>query len=366
MILPTLLHQDCNLQSGSYFQSSSDLDLASLPLYACKIPSVIFFPYVTYFAGTWGANHPSLLIPKQPLNRTMGINWLHNSALHPYDLMNGGFEDIVLRWINNKTNNVEGEIKIEEIKWVASAVKTYLLDEIRYVYDENKSAFDSRKSSRPSRYLFSSEMSKVNVTKEYLSWYIDQFSHFFERLVNIGKQDNPEERTKCFIAGLTMSRLAIEAMTILSTDIPIIRKWQFFDFLDMTANFINSIKGIPPSPQNDKTKVLEILSDEFYEKDIVPVLNMIPVKNIRNELISHTQNIFNKIKEMKVEVNNRKQSFSRTGPEVLWAYRNTHHGYSLNKKDQDTLIFHNGRIFDDLPDLTIALWHYILLKFPFN
>jgi hypothetical protein len=47
--LPILVHQDRHLPPGPYFQQKSDIDLRTLPYYICKVPSVLFFPYVTYF-----------------------------------------------------------------------------------------------------------------------------------------------------------------------------------------------------------------------------------------------------------------------------------------------------------------------------
>jgi hypothetical protein len=48
----------------------------------------------------------------------------------------------------------------------------------------------------------------------------------------------------------------------------------------------------------------------------------------------------------------------------LWAYRNSRHGYSI--QDIETLLKHSGKIPDDLPDLCIALWHYVLLGLRFQ
>ena len=166
-------------------------------------------------------------------------------------------------------------------------------------------------------------------------------------------------------AGLTVSRLAVEVVTILSTDVPIIRKWQFFDFLDAMANLVNFVTGIKTSPPQDKARVLEILNTEFCEKELIPTLKLIPINSIRDELVTHTQNIYNQIKEMSIVAKRSDKTYSITGSEILWAYRNTHHGYALLNKDKDALLLHSGKIPDDLPDLVIALWHYILLKFPF-
>jgi hypothetical protein len=50
---------------------------------------------------------------------------------------------------------------------------------------------------------------------------------------------------------------------------------------------------------------------------------------------------------------------------VLWLYRTSRHGYTLRKETERlALLQHTGKIPNDLPDLAIALWHYILLRFP--
>ena len=54
-----------------------------------------------------------------------------------------------------------------------------------------------------------------------------------------------------------------------------------------------------------------------------------------------------------------------SGQDLLRAYRNSRHGYAITEYQQQALISHNGKIPDNLPDLCIALWHYVLLEFPF-
>ena len=54
------------------------------------------------------------------------------------------------------------------------------------------------------------------------------------------------------------------------------------------------------------------------------------------------------------------------GQDLLWAYRNSRHGYAITNHQRQALIAHDGKIPDNLPDLCIALWHYLLLEFPFK
>ena len=365
MILPMLLHEDKGMPPGPYLQGASDLDLTAMPVYACKVPSVIFFPYVTYFADTWFDRLPSFVIPKLPLDRLEGRNWLYNLALSPFDLIGERFENIRLVWMENDTPKAEG-IEFQQVVRVSSAAKIYLLDDIRYVYDENKSTFNNPKTSTPSRHCFGSETTEFSVTKEYLNWYIDRFNVFYSELLGMGKQNDTAKRMKCFISGLTVSRLAVDALTILSTDIPSVRKWQFFGLLDALASLINYLTTGVTDSKADRSKAMEILQQPFFQSQLLPVLEQIPVEPIREEITTHTKGIYNAIDNMKVSIRSKGGLRTLTGPDLLWAYRNARHGYALQKKDQEALLLHSGKIPEDLPDLTIALWHYLLMRFPFS
>lgn len=363
--LPMFLHQDRGLPPGPHLQGDSDLDMTALPLYVCKVPSVMLFPYVTFFAGTWFDRLPTFVIPKQPLNRLEGQNWLHSLAGDPLHLIDNRFENWRLTWMENDTSKTEG-IEFQKVKHLASAARVYLLDEIRYVYDETKSTFDGMKSNAPSRYCFGSKTAEFDATKEYLNWYIDRFNIFYSELLKIGKQNDPKERTRCYISGLTISRLAVDAVTILSMDVPSVRKWQFFGFLDALASLINLMKIGKTGMGIDKAKVAEILGRRFYQSQLLPALGQIPNPFIREEIITHTKSIYDAIANMKFSIKSQEgDSRTVTGPDLIWAYRNARHGYAITEKDQEALLLHSGRIPDDLPDLTIALWHYLLLRFPF-
>jgi hypothetical protein len=368
-VLLYLLRQDLGLAPvlASCLQGDSDLELIAMPLYACKVPSVMFYPYITYFAGTWFSLMPSFVIPNVPLDRWKGRCWLDNLSPSPYHLVAKGAENSYLAWADSKGIPYdEGKLEFLEVARLASAARTYFLDEIRYVYDESKCAFDSRKTNKPSRYCFTQAVTEFDITKEYLSWYIGQFNGLFSRVLEIGEQDDAEKRKQCLVAGLTISRLAVDALSILSTDVPIVRKWQFFGFLDALAALINLVSTGETNPREDKRKAKEILGQSFYEDSLNPSLGKIPIEVMRGEITRHTRSIYEATAQMELPTKNNQDSPEVSSQDLLWAYRNTRHGYALRREDQQALLLHSGRIPDDLPDLTIALWHYILLEFPFK
>lgn len=249
---------------------------------------------------------------------------------------------------------VSDGIEFLKLRQLASAAKTYFLDDIRYVYDESKSAYDGLKTNTPSRYPFKEDIAEFEVTKKNLDWYINEcFNKFFSHLLAKGKQNNTQSREDHIIAGWTVNRLAIDAFTILSSDVPYIRKWQFFGFLDALASLKNRVEG---STNNDADTAKNILQKSFFQADLLPVLGQIPVETMRDQIIAHTENIYDAIEDMKTD--------DKSGPDLLWAYRNSRHGYNI--RAIKTLLLHSGKIPDNLPDLCIALWHYILLGLRFQ
>lgn len=362
------LRQELGIKRDKNLQQDSDLDLQTLPLYACKVPSVIFFPFVTYRCDTSFTAPANFIIPTTPWNRKDGKNWLNSLALPPAHLVNPQYSDSKYRlgWIEPN-----GEIKPEniyghaEIISLATAAQSYFLDEIRYVYDENRSALDHRGNSKPSRYCFNERIADFDSTKKYLEWYISTFNEFFGRLLKIGYQEDKEKRTQYLVAGWTVNRLAIDMLTISLTDVPYVRKWQFFGFLDALANLINEFTIGKTSQQEDAKMFSKLLTLEYFQSIIKPELEKIPVQAIRDEIIAHAKTIYKSIEAMgtKIEIKGKNKLVS--GQKLLRAYRNSRHGYALYEEEMKALIAHNGKIPDDLPDLGIVLWHYLLLKFPF-
>ena len=214
-----------------------------LPLYAFKVPSGLFYPYVIYHCGNWFALGQNFIIPTKPLNRLEGKYWLDSIALSPAHLVNSQYSDSKYRlgWIEpDGTIKPENTYSHAEIISLASAAQTYFLDELRYVYDENKDVTDSRKDNKPSRYCFNENIADFENTKEYLTWYISVFNKFFDSLLKLGEQKEKEKRTQYLIAGWTVNRLAVDVLSIAYTDVPYIRKWQFFGFLDALGNLNKS------------------------------------------------------------------------------------------------------------------------------
>jgi hypothetical protein len=360
------LYQELHLMKVDNLQKDSDLDLDSLPLYACKVPTAMFFPYITYHCGAWFTNPVNFIVPINYLNRLNGKYWLDNLALSPAHIVNPEYANSKYRWgmiEPNGTIKPENTYSHSEIISLASSTKTYFLDDIRYVYDENKSVQDSSKSSEPSRHCFSEQTAIFDNTKQYLEWYVETFNRFFSNLIEFGMQHvkgDKEKRTLFLLAGWTINRIAIDTLTISLTDAPYLRKWQFFGMLDALANLISLLTIERPKQEDDAIKFKELLTRSYFDNEIQPALVQIPVRAIRDEVIAHTKDVYGLIEEMGMK--NRNES----GQDILRAYRNSRHGYALKPKERAMLINHNGKIPDNIPDLSIALWHYLLLNFPFK
>jgi hypothetical protein len=362
------LYQELGIKRNENLQQDSDLDLQTLPIYACKVPSFLFFPFVTYHCGTWFTSGPNFIIPTQPLNRLQGKYWLDSIALSPAHLVNPQYSESKYRlaWIEpNGSIKPENIYSHAEIISLASAAQTYFLDDIRYVYDESKSVLDSRKSSMPSRYCFNENIATFENTKEYLTWYISIFNDFFGKLLKLGEQKDKEKRVQFLIAGWTINRLAIDTLTIASTDVPYIRKWQLLGFLDALGNLINQTTTGKTGTNEDGQKVSEILSLRFFADNILPALEKIPVLPVQKEIIEYTRSLYESIEGMKTTIKTKDGEKTVSGQDLLRAYRNSRHGYAITDRQRQALIAHNGKIPDNLPDLCIALWHYALLEFPF-
>jgi hypothetical protein len=189
---------------------------------------------------------------------------------------------------------------------------------------------------------------------------------FFHRLVQTAGQDDKTLRKQFLISSWTLNRLAVDVLAIALIDVPYIRKWQFFGLVDASASLINELtlpdklkKGTQRMAR-DRDMAEKLLTRDWFQTELKPVLEQISVAAIREEIITHTETTYEAIEAM--EIKTRKAN--ATGQQLLRAYRNSRHGYAIN--DREILLLHSGKIHDDIPDISIALWHYLLLKFPFS
>jgi len=362
---------DFFLQPTPAFQRDSDLGLTELPQYVCKIPAVIFFPYVTCIVESRlsGRNGPMFVIPQVPLNRLHGRYWLASLSAKQGQLIMEDKPRLRHGWIDKDSEygiaEDDGTFGYLEVKRLSTAAESFLLDDIRFVYDESKHSRDMSKTNTTNRHCFGDEVVAFVATKEYLAWYIDCFNSLVDKLITMGKlksqdkHENQVAREKCLLAGWTINRLAVDVLVMSSVDAPYIRKWQFFGFLDAVVALVNGLDGTGSNPSKDAAKFKKLLGKQFFVDELEPTLNQIPVSSIRDELVLHTRSQYDAIEKMKIG--------AQTGPELLWLYRNTRHGFLLGKSDnRKQILRHSGQVPNDLPDLAIALWHYVLLRFPFR
>ena len=127
---------------------------------------------------------------------------------------------------------------------------------------------------------------------------------------------------------------------------------------------INQITTGKTGSKEDAEKFSELLTMAFFQSSIKPTLERIPVLAIREELIAHTQSIYESIEAMETKYDSKNGKSIMSGQKLLRAYRNSRHGYKISENERRALIAHDGKIPDNLPDLSIALWHYLLLNFP--
>jgi len=359
-------HDDIGHPPTRAMQRDSDLELTTLPQYACKAPATLFFPYITYIVRNWFDRPfgPTFIIPTEPLNRLHGRYWLSSLTCNPIELARPPDSGLRHGWINDDGSAlISGDWPMEclELRRLAAAAQTMLLDEIQHVYDETRSSDDSVKTNTPSRHSFCASLVEFEVTKQYLDWYIGAFNRLFASLMSIGQRNTRTDREQCLLTGWTINRLAADVTAISTVDVPYIRKWQFFGFLDGVATLKNEFLGI--SHRQDAATAQDILTPAFFRSHLEPVLAQIPVDRIRQEVVTHTEAIYNAIADMQLE--DPRHGDNPSGPELLRLYRNSRHGYALmRERDRHRLIMHSGQIPDSLPDLCIALWHYILLSFP--
>ena len=98
-------------------------------------------------------------------------------------------------------------------------------------------------------------------------------------------------------------------LTISLTDVPYLRKWQFFAFQDALAALKNELDGSGHSDTADKDTAKAMLTKTFWHDTVVPVLNQIPVAIIRNELVTHTEKQYDEVDRLKVG--------GQSGPDML-------------------------------------------------
>jgi hypothetical protein len=186
-----------------------------------------------------------------------------------------------------------------------------LLDEIRYVYDETKRSDDARQTNIPSRHCFSESVADFEATKQYLEWYIEAFNSFFVRLLSIGQRNTTTDREQYLLAGWTINRLATDVIAMSTIDVPYIRKWQFFGFLDGVAALKNEFQGKKHS--EDASTAKDLLSLTFFRNQLEPILTQIPDGPIRQEIMAHTGTVYDTIANMRLEDPRvRKNTTSRT------------------------------------------------------
>ena len=347
------LREEMKGKAGRLDQRGSDLDFDLLDYYCLKLPAVWFYPWITYFIRRLAPRMrvPAVLfIPNEPPHKEAGRNWLMAMAQPSWLIVAEGKneESKRLAWIDKKDMRVDEEssLSAEEVHKLALAVEEYLLYDLRFVYAEAKSSDDLIQDFVASRYHYPDSVVHPESTKQYLDWYINQIGQVMTTIVAI--DDAPCRK----VVALMINRLAVNIIIIMAVDIPYIRKWYFLGLLDMLASLESLCRQVNERSQRQEAELWEcFLAPGFWEAVVFPALQQIPVDAIRSELLSLSEQQLKAIGNLGSEA-----------IDILRDYRNSYHGYYLLKrKSMERLLQHSGEIPDNLPDLAIGLWHYLLM-----
>jgi len=332
-------------------QRASDIDFDLLDFYCIKPPAIWFYPHIAYLISRLAPRLrvPLVIyIPDQPLNREDAKDWLMSISHPPSLLLAEPREGDASRlgWIDeDDTLSSAGWVVTERgARALALAVEQQYLHDFRFVYDETKSIQAARQDYIASQYHHPPNVVEPKSTKQYLEWYIAKVSNVMASIV---KMDDALSR---HVVSQTVNRIAIDLALIMTIEIPYLRKWYFFYLLDSLTSLEGLRRGLSAKQLRDKASSIwkEFLQDTFYHDRVKKALQQIPNHVIREHLQEHISAEYSKLTSALID--------------LLRTYRNTHHGYYLaNEKAIKDVLAHSGEISNDLPDIAIGLWHYLLL-----
>lgn len=332
-------------------QRASDIDFDLLDFYCLKPPAIWFYPHIAYLISRLAPRQrvPLVIhIPNQPLNREDGKNWLMSISSPSWLLLGEPRKGAASRlgWIDeNDTLSSAGWVVTEqEARALALAVEEQYLHDVRFVYDKTKSIQAARQDYIATQYHYPRKVVEPESTKQYLEWYIPKVGNVMASIV---KMDDALSR---HVVSLTVNRIAIDLAQIMTIETPYLRKWYFFYLLDSLTSLEGLRQGLSAKQLKVKATGIwkEFLEDTFYNNRVKQALQQIPNPVIREHLQEHISAEYSKLTPALIN--------------LLRTYRNTHHGYYLaNEKAIKDLLAHSGEISNDLPDIAIGLWHYLLL-----
>lgn len=173
---------------------------------------------------------------------------------------------------------------------------------------------------------------------DYFEWYINLLNKRLEDLVQISDEHIRQQRA------MTLNSIICDLFLCISSELPYLSKMSFFNIVDKISNFIHGL-GIGSS---ETTLWKYFLSKEFLSNELINCIKNIP-GILGEEMVSTIGWILKQI------------DLDHINPDLLRDLRNSKHGYLLNQVRWDNLCKHTGEIHNDLVQLAIPLWLYVLI-----
>jgi hypothetical protein len=204
----------------------------------------------------------------------------------------------------------------------------HILCRLHHVFNDQWTfdGFPGPKSATPSERIIPTQC------LEFISWVGKNISARMEDLLLI---EDPVCREQL---AMTFNRAACDGILAAAAQLPYMSKVFFFACLDKLANIFVQIGLF----KNDATAWKHLVSEGFLSGELLEFLRGIP-SAVGECLI----NIVKKVSlDMKID---------EITPELLRDFRNSHHGYGLNRNAVERLFSHSGEIHNDVTLLSTPL-----------
>lgn len=212
-----------------------------------------------------------------------------------------------------------------------------LLQNVMDIYSDN------HVPSRGPRSIFPAEVAKLDGRKTYLEWAIDAIDALVEATLRV-----VDSITRLLVQW-TISRIAVETYLIAILDIPFLRKTLLYHLLDKYASLVHlagfPFSGLQPGPAGEVEAWLGLLDWRMWKQEVEPALSKIP-RPAGQFMNTGTEWAYDLLRS------------GDPAPEDLRAYRNTSHGYNI--KAAGELLKDTGEIHNDLADISLGLWHWLV------
>jgi hypothetical protein len=208
----------------------------------------------------------------------------------------------------------------------------HLLWQLHHIYDDQWTFDGCRGPKSKTR-----ECIRPVQSVEYFAWITDITAARMQDVLDIGDVLRREQLAMSF------NRAACDGILAVTTQLPYMSKVFFFACLDKLANILVQIGRF----KDDTPAWKHLTSEQFLVEELQGFVNTIPAapgKSI-SEMLKWL------LQELRID---------GVTPELLRAFRNSHHGYGLRPETVEALFRHSGEINNDITLLATPLLLYVL------